>query len=72
VFFIIKGRVKLSYDIFKRVKDVSKFITITVYCEGSYVGDIEMLTCVRMLTLEREVRTECLCYFRDPVRLARN
>ena len=44
IFFIIKGRVKLYYNIFcKRPDKNAKNVPVNVCVEGSYFGDVEVI-----------------------------
>jgi CRP-like cAMP-binding protein len=43
VFFILKGRVKIYYDINEGYKDQVVNIPFNLYVEGSYFGDSDVL-----------------------------
>ena len=44
IFFIIKGRVKLYYNIFCKTPDKNaKNVPVNVCVEGSYFGDVEVI-----------------------------
>ena len=44
IFFIIKGRIKLYYNIFCQVPDrEAQYVPVNLFVEGSYFGDVEVI-----------------------------
>lgn len=44
IFFIIKGRVKLYYNIFCQIPDrEAQYVPVSLFTEGSYFGDVESI-----------------------------
>lgn len=62
MFFILKGKVKLCYDITEGV-GVSNNIPFNMYIEGSYFGEMEMmLSHFRKIGRDGTAMVDCECH----------